>query len=132
MVQVKDVPFPIKVVGDTTFQEYGGQFRARQLLNHDQQLERDRIRRELLGDKPEQATDRAKNQATIFAELAVRLTEAPAFWTASRNGLDLYDDNVVGAVYAEAMAVEMKFREELQKKAEEAKAALEKMAPKAE
>lgn len=124
------VQFTVKVTGEVTGEEFTGTFKTRPSLPFALQLEEDRIRRELLGDRPESASGRALNAASIFAFLATHLTETPMWWKESANGQALYDDNVVAAVYGEATKVSNEFSAEIRKKAEAAKKDLEGLAPK--
>jgi hypothetical protein len=123
--------FIINEVGETTFESYPGAFKVRQLLNHAQQLERDRLRRDLLGGSAQtMATPRAADQAAIFAELMIRIVEAPKWWTESGNGVGLFDDNVVKKVYDLSIKAEDDFKDEIRKRAAEAKKDLEKVSSK--
>jgi hypothetical protein len=126
------VQFTVKVTGEVTGEEFVGTFKSRPALPFALQLEEDRIRRELLGDRPESAGGRALNAASIFAFLTTHLTEAPMWWKESANGQTLFDDNVVAAVYGEAVKISTDFQADLRKKADEAKKDLERMATKQE
>jgi hypothetical protein len=121
---IKDQAFTVSVVGETSGETFRGEFRAVKFLTHRQQLILDQRRRELLGANPDSATVRAKNQAEVFAQLFVRLTETPKWWLESGNGMDLVDDNVMVAVFENCMSVEKNAIDELKKKAEEAKESL--------
>lgn len=123
--------FSVRVTGETSGEEFVGKFKARKVLNHAQQLEVDRIRRDLLGSSsnPDAASPRAANAAMIFAELAVRLVDAPNWWKESGNGTDLYDDNVVASVYQEAMKAQNDHLKAVKARAEAAKKDLEKLNP---
>lgn len=127
MFAAKSTSFSVNIQGETTFESYPGKFTVKQLLNHDEQLEVDRLRRQILGDKPDQASARALNQAEIFASLIVRVTEAPTWWKESNAGQGLYDDNVIAGVYGEAMKAEREYRESLSLKAKDAQKDLEKL-----
>lgn len=121
-VSVKDVSFSVKCVGDVTGEEFAGVFKVRTSLPFALQMEKDRLRREFLGQvDADKAPDRVKNMAGIFSDLAVRITEAPAWWNASNGGLALEDDSVLKAVYDGAAEVQKKFYAEIQAKAEAAK-----------
>ena len=113
--------FSVKVIGETTGEEYVGKFKCRRLLTHAQQLEVDRLRREFLGSMGDQASPRAQNQAAVLASLAVRLLEVAPFWEGSNRGFDLFDDNVIKEVYEAAIKSESDLIAEIQKRAEEAK-----------
>jgi hypothetical protein len=121
---IKDQAFTISVVGDITGETFRGDFRAYKFLTHRQQLMLDQRRREILGTLPDGASVRAVNQATIFAQVQVRLSDAPKWWIESGNGIDLVDDNVVLAVFDNVMKVEQEALEAVKKKAEDAKESL--------
>jgi hypothetical protein len=123
---IKDQAFTISVVGETSGETFRGEFRASKFLTHRQQLLLDQKRRELLGTNPDSASVRARNQAEVFSQLFVRLTEAPRWWTESGNGMDLVDDNIMVEVFGGAMKVEEEAMAAIKKKAEEAREALKK------
>lgn len=118
---IKDQAFTVSVVGEVSGETFRGEFRAVRFLTHRQQLILDQKRRELLGGSPDQAGVRAKNQAEIFAQLSVRIVQAPRWWLESGNGMDLIDDNVMVEVFNGALKVEEEALEEMKKKAEAAK-----------
>lgn len=122
--------FTISVIGDTTNEKWHGTFKARVRMSHRDSMLRDRLRRQMLGnDSPALATPRAQSQAQIFSFLDVTLVEAPAWWKDNGNGQDLYDDNVVAAVFDEVEKGMEEAREKLKKQAEESMAALKAMKP---
>lgn len=118
---IKDQAFTVSVVGETSGETFRGEFRAVKFLTHRQQLLLDQKRREILGTHSESASVRAQNQAEIFAQLFVRLSDAPKWWVESGQGMDLVDDNVMIEVFQAAMQVEKEALEELKKKAEKAR-----------
>lgn len=120
-VNIKAESYTVKATGELTGEEYFGVFKFRPILPHSLQLEKDRIRRELLGDTSRSpATKRAENQSEVFSELVVHIVDAPKFWTESQGGLNLYDDNVVKAVHDGLNKVQNDFVVELKKKKEQA------------
>lgn len=123
---IKDQAFTISVVGEVSGETFRGEFRALKFLTHRQQLLLDQKRRELLGGNAEFSSQRARNQAEIFSQLFVRLSEAPKWWLESGNGMDLVDDNIMVEVFNAAMKVEEEAVASVKKKAEEAKEALKK------
>src|SRR3954464_14974506 len=92
---------PIDVVGERTGDTFKGKFKFRTRLSHRDRMNIDILRRQYLGAQPEGAvaSPRATQQAMIFSELDIRCIEAPSWWTTASNGQDLYDDDVVGAVF---------------------------------
>jgi hypothetical protein len=121
--------FTISLDGDKTGLKWHGEFESKILLSHRDELVRDARRRELLGTNAQFATDRALNQAEVLAELAVRLVKAPQFWTESNGGLDLIDDNIVGAVYKKCMDIHDAALAAVKARAEAAQAELKKNTP---
>jgi hypothetical protein len=118
------VPFTLQLDGETTGTPWFGKFKAKIRLSLRDQLNRDKIRRELLGSMGGTPDDRALSIAIIISELTVRLVEAPPWWREQANGLDLEDGNVVSKVYDEAMKVEADALDNRKKKADEAKGEL--------
>jgi len=116
--------FTIHVQGDRTFEIWDGTFTVKTMLSHADQMRQDSLRREFLGPNAQFATDRAITQADTFADLAVRITKAPAWWSDNRGGLDLKDDNVVTKLHEQALKAEKDKTEELRKKGAAAAEAL--------
>jgi hypothetical protein len=132
MASVKDVSFSVKITGEISGEEFAGVFKVRPTLPFALQMEKDRLRREFLGQHaPGMAPDRIVNMANIFADLAVRITDAPRWWTESNGGMALEDDKVLKAVSDGSSEVQRKFYKELEDKAAKAKSELE-AAPKTE
>lgn len=124
--------FVIRVVGEVTGETFVGSFTVKTRLSHRDHLNRDSLRRQLLGDKPEFASERAATSAEIFSQCSTRILEAPSWWTGSDGGMTLTDDSVVIEVYQEALKCEAEALAEVQKKAEEAKKDLAKVETSAE
>lgn len=121
------VEFTISVIGETTGETLRGKFRAKKRLTHLDRLQRDQIRRDLLGaTSPGTASAEAQSLALGLADLRVRLTETPTWWKDSNDGLDLADENALVAVYEGAQKVEQEARLAVQKAAEAAAEALKK------
>lgn len=120
-VGVNTAKFNISLDGDSTGEKWIGEFTVKTRLSHRDQMRRDQFRRELLGDaRPDMASPRALNQASIFSDLQVRIVDAPKWWLEAANGLDLLDDNVVGEVYSKALEEESKVLQAIKKEGEEA------------
>lgn len=113
-----DAPFSIHILGETTERTWAGEFRAKKRLSHRDHLRKDQVRRTLLGGEPGIPSDRAEQTARIFSELAVRLTQAPPWWTDANGGVDLEDDNVIVRVHDEAIRIENEAIEAKKKRAE--------------
>lgn len=119
-IKVKDAPFSIDVKGVTTGEKFWGDFRAKTSLSFRDELNEDKIYRELLGPRPDDAQPRAKNQAKCLAQLSVRLTEFPTWWKERGDGLDISDDNVIEAILLKAVEVEATAREAIKEIGEKA------------
>jgi hypothetical protein len=111
-----DVGFTISLTGETTKEKWFGEFRARKRLSFKQQMVRDRIRRELLGEYAQFASQRTQEVAVMFSDLAVGLTESPNWWKSSEGGQLLHDDNVLDAVWTEVAKIWGVIKEDDQKK----------------
>lgn len=110
--------FVVDVVGDVTGKTWKGLFKTKLRLSHRDQLKQDEIRRELLGKNAEHASERSKNQAEIFAFVAIHLISAPSWWDSNDGGLDLEDDNVVSEVFAGIAKAKTDAAKKLQEEAE--------------
>lgn len=93
------VKFPVDTKGQESGQEYKGLFTAKTKLSMREMLREDEIRRGLLGDNPNGASDIAKVMAAALAYLAVRIVDAPQWWKDANGGQDLQDENVLVAVH---------------------------------
>ena len=126
MISAHDtIAFTVEVTGDLTNKKWFGKFAAKATLSHRDKLARDRLRREYLGEKAEDASAEARATAAIFSELGVRLMTTPEWWVAADNGLDLKDSNLVSEIFKGAMKIENDFIVELTKAADEAKKPLD-------
>lgn len=125
-INIKPQKFHVKVKGEITGEEYAGEFKAMPVLPHGLQMEQDKLRRQYLGEKPEYATPRAINQAQVFAELHSHIVEAPKWWSEAKDGMALFDDNVVRAVSDGVNKVQNDFAAELKKQQTDAQADLKK------
>jgi hypothetical protein len=103
---VNPVIFTINVVGDKTKEKWSGAFTSKPLLTHREELAIDRIKRDLLGPDSGHASGSSLAVASIIAELSIRLTSAPDWWKNANGGLDMVDENVIAAVYEQAMKAE--------------------------
>jgi hypothetical protein len=111
----------IEVVGESTGEKFWGVFGFKNRLSHADELRKDKLRKEYLGPNPKDSSTRAQDQAEVFSQLSVRVVKAPGWWVDSQNGLLLSDDSVIAKIFEEALSVEKKALEEIQKKAQEAK-----------
>ena len=124
MIDVSPVPFNVKIIGETTSQEYVGTFKVKPVLTQMEQIQRDAVMRDILGGKASEASPRAVSQALLLAEIQCRSIEVPSFWKEAKNGTALFDENVLGTVYDRIQQVELEWRADMKKKADEARKAL--------
>lgn len=125
-INLSPVSFVIDVRGDVTGEAYKGNFSVKRFLSQRDRIQKDSIRRTLLGLDADQASVDAAIRAEMLSHLSVSVSDSPLWWKESNAGLDLYDDNVVIQLYektAEAQKAEMK---EVSKKGEEAQKELRK------
>lgn len=126
MASTNEATFTISVVGDVTKEKWYGEFKCVKYLSFRQNLMRDRIRRELIGDLAQYASDAARDQSYALADLAVALVKVPDWWKEAGNGQDLQDPNVLDAVWAEVAKVWGVLKTEDKKKTVEDAKALKK------
>lgn len=111
--------FDLDVEGEDTGVHYKGQFRVRCLLDiagkHSLALEKTR----LMADYANPSGD-LRAIAVALANIRAKIVEGPAWWTDSRGGSTIMDENVILAIYDECNRVERLWRDELKKKAQEA------------
>jgi hypothetical protein len=124
--------FMVNIVGEDTGRSYAGKFVVKTRITRRDNFIADERRRFLLGSNPQAASPAVQGEAFIFGQLAVRIMEAPKFWTDSDNGLDLEDANVIGEIFKLAMDKEEEFQKAIKEKAEEATKALSKKVSKSE
>ena len=124
--------FVLDAVGDNTGEKFVGNFGAKQRLSHRDQLNKDQLRRQLLGDKPDAATKDSMMRAEILSHLSVSVMESPKWWKDSSGGLDLMDDSLIFDLYDLVVKGQSKAIDEVLKKGEEAKEELKKVTKKKE
>jgi hypothetical protein len=122
MVNIFD--FSLDVYGDSTGERWIGDFKAKLRLSHRDHMAKDMAKRALLGSDAQFASQDSIVRAEMFAHIGASLTQTPGWWKEKGNGLDLFDDNVVIAVYEKVVEEQTKVVAEIKKKGEEAKAAL--------
>ncbi len=123
-----DLPFTINIVGEHTQQTWKGEFRARRFLTHRQRLAKDKLYREFMGNNPENAEFVSHQTSLILAECAVGLSKVAQFWSESNGGQDLVDENIIVKVWEEMRKIQGDAVKHLEKKGDEAKEELKKVA----
>jgi hypothetical protein len=120
--------FSIAERGETSGQAFNWAFTAKRMLSIRDRITKDSIRRQLIGDNPQNAEQNTVLRAEMLATLQVSLIESPKAWKESNNGLDLFDDNVLIVMYEKIMEEQSKAMEEAEKNGEAAKEQLRKVA----
>jgi hypothetical protein len=122
--------FVFDVIGDSTAEKFSGNFEGKVRLSHRDQLNKDQLRRQIIGTNPEFATKDSHMRAEILGHLSVSLVDGPKWWKESGGGLDLFDDNVLFDIYEKVTQEQSKAIEDAIKKGEVAKEGLKKVAKK--
>ena len=105
--------FSINICGDNTRNTYMGNFKVKCLTSPYEQLQSDKLYRELLGDNPYYASDVSKNYAFTLSQLKYRIIESPPFWANPDQpnipGGHIKDSNVLSEVLEKAIEARDKF-----------------------
>jgi hypothetical protein len=120
--------FSISERGESTGETFNWSFTAKRRLSIRDRITKDSIRRQLVGERPETAEPATIMRAEMLAQLQVSLTVSPKAWRDAGNGLDLFDDNVIIAVYEKVMEEQNKAVEQAEKAGDDAKEKLRKVA----
>ncbi len=123
MASTNETTFSINVTA-ASGENYAGAFTVRRRLSHMQSLRRDELRRELLGARGESAPEMMKQNAYILSTCASFVKDGPSWWTENSNGVDLLDEEPVGAVFAEISKIQEQIAKDLADRADKAKQAL--------
>jgi hypothetical protein len=116
--------FHFKGKGETTQEQYHGDFVVKCVLSNAEQVEA-AIRTDRYNGGSKTLADGFKVFNRIIAELELRIKKAPTWWTESRGGWDLHDANIVHEVFAEVMKSQDVWTERLKEKATEAEKSAE-------
>lgn len=107
-----EVPFSLDEVGAISNESFKGDFKVKKALSFRESLQKDQIRRDLLGDtNGSPASYEAQEYATMLSELRIRLVDPPAWWKEANNGAELRDENVLLKVWSETVAIVNAFLE---------------------
>lgn len=114
--------FTIHITGDKTGKTYKADFIASKILSHRQRLYQGELTRQYLGPtNPQHADPYDKERSEYFATINSALVNpVPQFWRENGMGLDLLDDNVIGAVLSGVLKVQADAADALEKASEEA------------
>jgi uncharacterized coiled-coil protein SlyX len=107
--------FTVNTIGDSTKETYMGTFKVKCLLTPVDHISSDRLYRELLGNNPILASEKAQNLAFALSQLKFRVVEYPPFWTDPESpnlpGGHIVDQNVIVEVLNQAIDAEDKYLE---------------------
>lgn len=99
--------------------KYDGSFTVKCLLSigekHRLELEKTR----LLGNYPN-PTDELIGIAVILSNLRTRIVDSPAWWSQSRGGDSIKEEDVLGELFAKVQEAEIEWRKEFMDKAKKA------------
>lgn len=118
MDTLKQIDF--SAVGTETGSSYSGVFKVKTSLSRRDRFQADAKRREVLGPLGEGALSTLQGEAFMIGQLSVRIMQAPDWWSASANGLDLKDENVTPELFEACLEAERETAKLLQGKAKEA------------
>lgn len=118
-IEGKQAFFEIHEVAEEDQESYIGEFRCKCLLNPIDNIEADRLYRNLLGDYSYAASDRAKNSAFALSQLKVRLVEYPEFWKSPNVGGGHIPYSILMTVLEKAIEAQEQFIEQKRKDKEE-------------
>ena len=114
--------FTVHINGESTMQTYMGEFKVKCLLSPYDQIQADKMYRELLGDQLLYASDNAKTHAFALSQLKYRIIEFAPFFAnpnqPSVPGGHLQDGNVLFEVLNKAIEAQEKYMEQTQEQAE--------------
>ena len=113
--------FTINVTGTKTGQNYAGKFTVKVWLSFGDELNRDGLRRSLLGPAAGTPADGVVNVAEVLSDLGIRIVEGPSWWQESQGGTTILDAEVISELWKQTMAVPTKAMEALKKTAETSK-----------
>jgi hypothetical protein len=128
MTKAESFSFSIAERGEVSGTTFNWSFTAKRMLSIRDRITRDGIRRQLIGERPQDAEANTVMRAEMLAFLQVSLTETPKAWKEAGNGLDLFDDNIILKVYDLTVDGQNKAIEEAEKAGDEAKEKLRKVA----
>lgn len=128
MAKTETFSFNINERGENSGTAFNWNFTAKRMLTIRDRITKDAVRRQIVGDRPQDAEPNTLMRAEMLAYCQVSITEAPKGWRDTGNGLDLYDDNVLVKVYETIVEEHNKAVDEADKAAEEAKEKLRKVA----
>lgn len=120
MLPLNEKKFHIDLVGETTGEHYKGDFVCTCVLNigqkHQLEVEIARLMADLKNPTPQLSV-----MSDLLANISVRTTDAPEWWTRSVSGLDLLDENLIVGIYDALMEAETEWRSTVKSQGQAAK-----------
>lgn len=95
--------FTIDEVGEASGKSFKWAFSAKKRLTVRERISQDQIRRNIIGERPQDAQPLTVLRAEMVAHLSVSITDSPKAWKDSNGGLDLCDDNILLKIYDEVI-----------------------------
>lgn len=118
-IRDSEAVFDLNILGDRTNQTYMGTFKVKCLLSPLEEIEADKVYRELLGPNSHLAQEHVRQQAFALAQLDQRIIEAPPFWDNQiLGGGHIKDRNMVLEVLEKAIEAQEKYVEQKEKELE--------------
>lgn len=115
--------FYVNQIGSADKSTYKGMFKIKCVIGPIQFINSDALYRKLLGESnPQYASDLAGRLAYAISQLKYRISDCPD-WFKSENGMygSEVQDNILLYVFDKCVEAEMIYREEMEKRAKEAK-----------
>lgn len=114
----------LSAIGDMRASTYIGKFRFKCFLNPTDKIAANREYRELLGANPTLTPEHESLLAYALTQLKYRVVSAPPFWTQSVGSTsyagDIPDENIITTVLNAAIDSEVKYKNTIKKRTEEA------------
>jgi hypothetical protein len=107
--------FSIDIVGDTSGQQFAGQFSAKCVLNLAEKRSKELEKTRLLADSANPSNGLSA-LAEVLAQIRAKLTQWPDWWANLGHGADMLDENVVIHLYDKLSELETEWRNEIKKK----------------
>jgi hypothetical protein len=104
-------------IGDITKTRWTGQFRIKCILTHADRFALERMYAALLPSREREVDEEVKLRAATIAELSVRVTEGPEWWSSTRYGQLMADKDPLYDLIVMANEEEKKWHEAVSKMA---------------
>jgi hypothetical protein len=126
-IEGSEAKFEISILGKFTKETYIGKFKVKCILSPLEEIEADKIYRDLLGNNYHLSDEIIKQKAFALAQLNVRILQAPPFWENDRiGGGHISDSNVILEVLDKAIEAQELYVEGKEKEMKERQEALTK------